>query len=157
MLRSMGSVVGSAADGPPSTGAMYDSHCSTAAQPSKSSSTTWWLTPLTPITCGARGDALGGRGAGAARRRPLSAGCAAWHATPAGLSERQAGAHLGPAELHVGRVDLAPQQLVQRRVAGQDDGLVGALDAPARAATASRARRAQPAPARLGSSARASG
>ena len=39
-------------------------------------------------------------------------------------------AHFGPAKLHVGCVDLAPQQLVQRRVASQEDGLIRALDAP---------------------------
>ena len=34
--------------------------------------------------------------------------------------------------LHVGGVDLAPQQLVEGGVAGQDDGLVRALHTPAR-------------------------
>lgn len=37
---------------------------------------------------------------------------------------------LGPAQLHVGGVDLAAQQLVERGIASQDDGLVRALDAP---------------------------
>ena len=39
--------------------------------------------------------------------------------------------HLRASQLHVGRVDLAPQQLVKGCEAGQDDGLVCALDAPA--------------------------
>ena len=39
--------------------------------------------------------------------------------------------HLGASQLHVGRVDLAPQQLVEGCKAGQDDRLVYTLDAPA--------------------------
>ena len=39
--------------------------------------------------------------------------------------------HLRASKLHVGRVDLAPQELVEGGKAGQDDGLVCALDAPA--------------------------
>ena len=36
---------------------------------------------------------------------------------------------LGSSQLHVRSVDLAAQQLVQCSIAGEDDGLVGPLDA----------------------------
>ena len=64
---------------------------------------------------------------------PLQHGCAAGKIILYHMVAHAVDGHdLGPTQLHVAGVHLAPQQLVQRRVARQDDRLVRALDAPAR-------------------------